>query len=194
MSAENQITIVDMKADVVPPLLLALLGLGANNTLNNVEINPDLRALTVFPVFGTGTIAGDAPAQALFTHHPHHEEREHGREHDREREHHREGQHDEEGIRRPEAGSTNIDIKTKHGMSATTTDNEECPVPPILSCSPKAESTDSCCVVTPGGVLLHTQFWDLGIGQADSWGIHGLWFVKHLFVFKSNCNAQDATS
>jgi len=54
-------------------------------------------------------------------------------------------------------------------------DAETCPNPPIVSCSPQAQSTSSCCVVTPGGVLVHAQFWDLNIGQADSWGIHGLW-------------------
>lgn len=52
---------------------------------------------------------------------------------------------------------------------------DQCPQPPVLSCSPQAETTDSCCVVKPGGVLLHTQFWDLNIGQSDVWGIHGLW-------------------
>lgn len=52
---------------------------------------------------------------------------------------------------------------------------EQCESPPIQSCSTKAQSADSCCVVKPGGVLVHTQFWDKGIGEATSWGIHGLW-------------------
>ena len=41
-------------------------------------------------------------------------------------------------------------------------------------------------VVNPGGVLVHTQFWDLNYGVADSWGIHGLWYASEklsLFSF-----------
>ncbi|KZT57145.1 ribonuclease T2 [Calocera cornea HHB12733] len=50
-----------------------------------------------------------------------------------------------------------------------------CPVPGVISCTDEAQSTTACCVQKPGGVLLHVQLWDIGIGLPDSWGIHGLW-------------------
>ena len=62
-------------------------------------------------------------------------------------------------------------VKSRHRSTRI----DQCPEPPVLSCSPQAATTDSCCVVNPGGILLHAQFWDLDVGQADSWGIHGLW-------------------
>ncbi|GJJ09365.1 hypothetical protein Clacol_003587 [Clathrus columnatus] len=65
---------------------------------------------------------------------------------------------------------------------------DQCPQPPILSCSPEADSTDSCCVVNPGGVLVHTQFWDLDEGLPDFWGIHGLWPDKCNGQFYENCD------
>ncbi|KIJ47298.1 hypothetical protein M422DRAFT_45852 [Sphaerobolus stellatus SS14] len=67
--------------------------------------------------------------------------------------------------------SLKFNLKTHHKHAQ----RETCPEPPILSCSPEAASTNTCCVVNPGGILVHTQFWDLNVGQPDSWGIHGLW-------------------
>jgi hypothetical protein len=45
---------------------------------------------------------------------------------------------------------------------------QTCTSPPILSCSPDADDADTCCVVSPGGALVHTQFWDVGFGVANS--------------------------
>jgi hypothetical protein len=61
------------------------------------------------------------------------------------------------------------------GTGGLTESSTECPTPPVLSCSSAADSTDSCCVVKPGGVLVHSQFWDTDEGLSDSWGIHGLY-------------------
>lgn len=58
----------------------------------------------------------------------------------------------------------------RHETNAQLEQSQQCPDPPVLSCSDEAESgsVDSCCVVTPGGALVHVQLWDLDIGQADS--------------------------
>lgn len=42
-------------------------------------------------------------------------------------------------------------------------------------------ASGSCCLESPGGLLLQTQFWDASpaVGPADSWGIHGLWCVPY---------------
>lgn len=58
----------------------------------------------------------------------------------------------------------------KHRTSAAVEPAQTCPDPAVLSCSTEAESgsVDSCCVVTPGGALVHVQLWDLDIGEADS--------------------------
>jgi ribonuclease T2 len=53
------------------------------------------------------------------------------------------------------------------------------------SCSSSSNSrlvsraSGSCCLEAPGGLLVQTQFWDASpaVGPADSWGIHGLWYV-----------------
>ncbi len=52
-----------------------------------------------------------------------------------------------------------------------------CPNDLPLSCSTGATDVDSCCVETPGGVLLQTQFWDYdpATGPKNEWTIHGLW-------------------
>ncbi|KAG8911840.1 ribonuclease T2-like, partial [Tulasnella sp. 417] len=45
-----------------------------------------------------------------------------------------------------------------------------------LSCE-NVSGVDSCCVETPGGQLVQTQFWDFkpAKGPVDSWTVHGLW-------------------
>jgi len=47
----------------------------------------------------------------------------------------------------------------------------------VLSCSPESLTTNSCCVESPGGLLIQAQLynWNPGLGPADSWTIHGLW-------------------
>jgi hypothetical protein len=54
---------------------------------------------------------------------------------------------------------------------------QTCTIPPILSCSPDADNADTCCVVSPGGALVHTQFWDVGFGVANSCVSH---FFHHM--------------
>ncbi|KAG9023156.1 ribonuclease T2-like, partial [Tulasnella sp. UAMH 9824] len=46
-----------------------------------------------------------------------------------------------------------------------------------LSCQAGFSDVDSCCVETPGGLILQTQFWNFkpAKGPVDSWTIHGLW-------------------
>ncbi|KAF8511730.1 ribonuclease T2 [Hysterangium stoloniferum] len=78
---------------------------------------------------------------------------------------------------------------SSHHVRAT-----ECPQPPVLSCSVAATSVDTCCVLSPGGILVHTQFWDLDVGQPDSWGIHGLWPDKCNGAFYENCDHSRAYS
>lgn len=59
-------------------------------------------------------------------------------------------------------------------------DSKTCPLDGPLSCHSKpSPSTDSCCFLSPGGLLLQTQFWDTkpSTGPTDSWTIHGLWSV-----------------
>ncbi|EIM82063.1 ribonuclease T2 [Stereum hirsutum FP-91666 SS1] len=80
----------------------------------------------------------------------------------------------------------------KHRTSAAVEPAQTCPDPAVLSCSTEAESgsVDSCCVVTPGGALVHVQLWDLDIGEADSFGIHGLWPDKCNGQFYENCDSS----
>ncbi|KDQ51034.1 hypothetical protein JAAARDRAFT_140976 [Jaapia argillacea MUCL 33604] len=80
------------------------------------------------------------------------------------------------------------------GLSGLQEQLSQCPRPPVTSCSADAGGADSCCVVTPGGVLVHAQFWDLGYGVADSWGIHGLWPDKCDGTFYENCDSSRAYS
>jgi len=70
---------------------------------------------------------------------------------------------------------TNVKVHAPHRKELNLNRVQECPTPGIISCSNEAQSTTSCCVQKPGGVLLHVQLWDVGIGQPESWGIHGLW-------------------
>ncbi|RMD42391.1 hypothetical protein DV735_g2714, partial [Chaetothyriales sp. CBS 134920] len=49
---------------------------------------------------------------------------------------------------------------------------------PQLSCpTTTTPDVDTCCVNSPGGIFLQTQFWDTSpsLGPADAWTIHGLW-------------------
>ncbi|EJC98332.1 ribonuclease T2 [Fomitiporia mediterranea MF3/22] len=92
----------------------------------------------------------------------------------------------EDGVRRPHAGEKTSEVHTRTRLKQS----DECPNPPILSCSTKADETDSCCVSIPGGVLVHAQFWDLDFGVADSWGIHGLWPDKCNGQFYENCDSS----
>lgn len=45
----------------------------------------------------------------------------------------------------------------------------------VLSCSMLSNSTNSCCVENPGGLLLQTQLYNPRLAPADTWTIHGLW-------------------
>lgn len=58
-------------------------------------------------------------------------------------------------------------------------DAPSCPSDSPLSCHNTTTAPDSCCFIYPGGQLLSTQFWDSSpaIGPADSWTLHGLWYV-----------------
>lgn len=66
-------------------------------------------------------------------------------------------------------------------VARAATQTNTCPSPAVLSCSAIADATDACCVQRPGGVLVHTQFWDTDEGVQDSWGVHGLYltFLPH---------------
>lgn len=57
-----------------------------------------------------------------------------------------------------------------------------------LSCS--ATNVDTCCVESPGGVLLLTQFWDYNptTGPDDAFTLHGLWPDNCDGTYDSFCN------
>jgi hypothetical protein len=42
-----------------------------------------------------------------------------------------------------------------------------------LSCH-NTTAIDTCCLESPGGLVLQTQFWDTTIGPKDHWTVHGL--------------------
>ncbi|GAA5879383.1 hypothetical protein JCM1840_006029 [Sporobolomyces johnsonii] len=58
---------------------------------------------------------------------------------------------------------------------------DACPAPASLpkSCinGESPDHVDGCCTNSPGGQILHTQFWDTdpATGPEDSWTVHGLW-------------------
>jgi hypothetical protein len=63
-----------------------------------------------------------------------------------------------------------------HGRDAQTTfapidaltPAQACPAQAVTSCSSDAGATSACCVLRPDGALVHVQFWDVGLGVADS--------------------------
>ncbi|TVY48482.1 Ribonuclease T2-like [Lachnellula occidentalis] len=64
---------------------------------------------------------------------------------------------------------------------------------PPLSCS-TSTSSDLCCLNSPGGQLLQTQFWDTSpsTGPSNSWTIHGLWPDHCDGTYDSNCDTSRA--
>ena len=56
-----------------------------------------------------------------------------------------------------------------------------------LSCH--SSTAASCCYISPGGLLLQTQFWDTApaTGPVDSWTVHGLWYVDLDIGSKHSC-------
>ncbi|KAL5519688.1 hypothetical protein ACEPAG_1348 [Sanghuangporus baumii] len=164
------------------PLFIPLLNLASNGSETGfaprVSSTANSTTSGIYSPGGTPTVG----PQPLFTYSSH----QHGYGHD-ERNENRfasigEGEH---GMRRPRAGQKTCRVETRTKLK----ESDECPDPPILSCSAKADETDSCCVVRPGGVLVHTQFWDLDFGVADAWGIHGLWPDKCNGQFYENCDS-----
>ncbi|THH03046.1 hypothetical protein EW145_g6569 [Phellinidium pouzarii] len=175
--------------DVIPSLFIPFLGLRANHsdsptpTVGATNLSFPFDSLTT----GTMTIAG---AQALYTHQAHHHHHEHHHHHNDNENTHRSIGEGEDGVNRPSAGQSTAKVH----VGTTLQEANECPSPPILSCSSQAQETDTCCVVNPGGVLVHTQFWDLKFGEANSWGIHGLWPDKCSGSFYENCDSSRAYS
>ncbi|KAI5121943.1 hypothetical protein M0805_002015 [Coniferiporia weirii] len=168
--------------DMIPALLIPLLGLQGNDSglANFPRHSGDTNISFPSSIHATGAtpVATD---QALFTHSSHHPQ------------HLRDFENpyeiiavDEEDNQHLLAGQRQIKVH----IHSTLEEANECPNPPIVSCSSKAEQTDSCCVVNPGGILVHTQFWDLQFGEANSWGIHGLWPDKCSGSYYENCDSS----
>lgn len=65
---------------------------------------------------------------------------------------------------------------------------------PIDSCSSGSTSADKCCVNSPGGLFLQTQFWDTDpvTGPDDSWTIHGLWPDNCDGTYEESCDSSRA--
>lgn len=65
---------------------------------------------------------------------------------------------------------------------------DTCPAS-VVSCQ-NVSGVNSCCVETPGGQLLQTQFWDFdpSTGPADSWTVHGLWPDNCDGTFEQDCD------
>jgi len=59
-----------------------------------------------------------------------------------------------------------------------------------LSCH--SSITNTCCVSSPGGLLLQTQFWDTdpATGPSDAWTIHGLWPDNCNGGYESSCDSS----
>ncbi|RMZ89966.1 hypothetical protein DV736_g2797, partial [Chaetothyriales sp. CBS 134916] len=55
--------------------------------------------------------------------------------------------------------------------------DQACPQPQLSCPTSTPPKVDACCLNSPGGHFLQTQFWDSSpsLGPADSWTIHGLW-------------------
>ena len=132
-------------ADLLSALLLSLSNLRDNTSESSALENVPANAVYIVPSNGpmlAATPTGSV-AQAVFTHHPHHEpDREH--EHDRHRNenHHPNNGEGEKGMKRPRAGQQRVRTRPLTSQKKT----QSCPVPPILSCSAQAEETDTCCV------------------------------------------------
>ncbi|RDL39626.1 uncharacterized protein BP5553_03966 [Venustampulla echinocandica] len=71
---------------------------------------------------------------------------------------------------------------------------------PPLSCS-SSTSSNTCCLNTPGGQLVQTQFWDSNPSTgmslilscpSDSWTIHGLWPDHCDGTYDSSCDSKRA--
>ncbi|KAH8668113.1 ribonuclease-like protein T2 [Tricladium varicosporioides] len=62
-----------------------------------------------------------------------------------------------------------------------------------ISC-PATTVSDTCCVNSPGGQLVQTQFWDTNptTGPSNSWTIHGLWPDHCDGTYDSNCDTKRA--
>lgn len=139
-----------LAVNLIPSLLIPLLNLRMNDSNSLLPLN-DTAALDGYTIpsdipFIAGATPTGAVAQAVFTHHPHHEphrEHEHGGdEHHRNENHHRNNGEGEKGMKRPRVGQQRVRAQplTRQKTSSS------CPVPPVVSCSPQAEETDTCCV------------------------------------------------
>ncbi|KAL9082744.1 MAG: hypothetical protein Q9159_006204 [Coniocarpon cinnabarinum] len=66
----------------------------------------------------------------------------------------------------------------------------QCSDPPLSCSSASLLTENSCCINSPGGLLLQTQFWDThpASGPSDSWTIHGLWPDNCDGSWQANCD------
>lgn len=151
-----------LNGDAIPALFIPLLSFNANNSRSNSDSLAPLpgydsvNASLPSPVLATGGTPTSFE-QALYSHHHHHHEH-HEEHHDRDshddehherdrRENHWDNVGDGEGFRRPRAGQQEVQVRTRTQLQEA----NECPSPPILSCSAQAASTDTCCVRLSSG-------------------------------------------
>ncbi|TID23731.1 ribonuclease t2 [Venturia nashicola] len=64
----------------------------------------------------------------------------------------------------------------------------------VLSCSSASLTTNSCCVESPGGLLIVAQLYNFnpGLGPGDSWTMHGLWPDLCNGSYPSSCDPSRA--
>ncbi|TFK77339.1 ribonuclease T2 [Pluteus cervinus] len=70
--------------------------------------------------------------------------------------------------------------------------------PVVYSCEATEAIANTCCITTPGGLILQTQFWSTWTGlekkgqklPKDSWTIHGLWPDNCNGSFEQYCDAS----